>query len=87
MKPRGRLAPMQPRDRVFWAEWRALRQRFPDGEIVHRPVGGDVFITIPLSDGESFQAALSWEQAKYLAHSQLTADALKEGRLPPDWPK
>jgi hypothetical protein len=46
-----------------------------------------IFITLPLSDGESFRAALTWEQAAYLAHSELTGDALKERRLPPDWPK
>lgn len=64
-----------------------LKQRFPKGNLDYHPVGGDVFITLPLSDGGSFRAALTWDQAKYLAYTRLTGDDLKAERLPPDWPK
>jgi len=63
----------------------ALLTRFPDGDI-RRESNGNVFISLPLSDGGSFRAALTWQQAKYLAYSTLTGDDLRYGRLPTDWP-
>jgi hypothetical protein len=66
---------------------RVLRERFPNGGLEHLPAnGGDVFISLPLSDGGSFRAVLTWQQAKYLAYSQLTGDDVREGKFPPDWP-
>jgi hypothetical protein len=66
---------------------RTLKQRFPEGDLDYRPDGGDVFATLPLSDGGSFRAALKWEQAKYVAYTRLTGDDLKAERFPPDWPR
>lgn len=66
---------------------RTHRQRFPEGDLDYSPAGGDVFITLPLSDGGSFRAGLTWQQAKYVAYSQVTSDDLKEKRFSPDWPQ
>jgi hypothetical protein len=74
------------RGKDFTDALQALKQRFPEGNLDYHPVGGDVFVTLPLSDGGSFRAALKWEQAKYLAYTRLTSDEVKEDRFPPDWP-
>lgn len=63
-----------------------LRERFPEAKIKHIVSNGQVFITLPLRDGCEFEAGLTWLQAKYLAHSQISGDELKDGNLPPDWP-
>jgi hypothetical protein len=64
-----------------------LRERFPDGNLTYEPVGGDVLVSLPLRKGGAFRAALTWQQAKYLAHSRLGGDDLRGGQLPPDWPE
>jgi len=71
--------------RLFLDALQTLRERFPEGDIDYHPVGGDVFISLPVKGG-SFRAALSWQQAKYLAYSQLTGDDLKGELFPTDWP-
>jgi len=64
-----------------------LKERFPDGNVDHHPVGGDVYITVPVKNGESRRAVLTWQQAKYFATSTMTGDDLFEERFPKDWPK
>jgi len=73
--------------RLFQDAYKILRERFPKEDIKHNPVGGDVFISLPLKEGGSFRAVLTWQQAKYFAYSELTGDDLKHGQLPPHWPK
>ena len=73
--------------RLFEDALRLLGQRFPDGNLDYHPSNGEVFISLPLKDGGTFRAGLTWQQAKYLAYSQLTGDDLKEGRVPADWPQ
>ncbi len=73
--------------RPFAETLRSLRERFPDGDLRCEPVGGDVFISLPLRNGEIFRAGLTWRQAKYLACTRLTGDDLKDGHVPADWPK
>jgi len=64
---------------------RLLSERFPSSDRAVEQ-NGDVFITLPLKNGGTFRAGLSWQQAKYLAYSQLTGDDLKAENFPPDWP-
>ncbi len=72
--------------RPFKDAVRLLGDRFPKGRLKFSPSNGDVFISLPLLAGGEFRAGLTWQQAKYLAYSQLTGDDLKAGRLPADWP-
>jgi hypothetical protein len=71
----------------FMDALRLLDERFPEGSREYNPVSGEVFISLPLRDGGTFRAGLSWQQAKHLAYSQLVGDDLKDGLLPPDWPR
>jgi len=64
-----------------------LKAHFPNGNVDYQPSTGDVSISVPLSDGDKLRAGLTWQQAKYLAMSELTGDDLKAGRFPADWPK
>jgi hypothetical protein len=72
---------------TFEQSLKQLGERFPNGKIEHHPQGGDVFISLPLKDGGEFRAALTWQQAKYLAVSHMTGDDLRDQRFPEDWPK
>jgi hypothetical protein len=73
--------------RPFTEALHLLDERFPEGNCDHNPSSGEVFISLPLRDGGIFRAGLAWPQAKYLAYSQLVGDDLKDGHLPPDWPR
>jgi hypothetical protein len=64
-----------------------LKARFPNGDLDYQPSTGNVFISVPLSDGDRLRAGLTWQQAKYLTMSELAGDDLKAGRFPADWPK
>lgn len=63
-----------------------LKGLFPDSNLDYHPTTGEVFISLPLTDGQEFRAALTWQQAKYLAVGAISGDDLKAGRLPKDWP-
>jgi hypothetical protein len=73
--------------KTFVEAMHVLGERFPEGNIDHQPTVGDIFISLPLKDGGSFRAVLTWKQAKYLAFGRLTGDDLKSGKFPPDWPR
>jgi len=46
--------------RPFGDAMRVLCERFPNGGLEHLPAnGGDVFISLPLSDGGTFRAVLT----------------------------
>ena len=62
------------------------RERFPEGGLEPIPGIGRCFISLPLKDGGTHLVDLTWQQAKYLAYTDLTGDEVKEGRYPPDWP-
>jgi hypothetical protein len=64
-----------------------LSKRFPQGDMKFYPGSGEVSISLPLKDGGTRRFCLTWQQAKYLAYSELTGDDLKERRFPADWPK
>jgi hypothetical protein len=64
-----------------------LKERFPNGDINQTPTGGDVHITVPLRNGETYRPVLTWQQARYVATSTMTGDDLFEERFPEDWPK
>lgn len=68
--------------KTFEQALQALKSRYPAGDIDYQPVGGDVFITLPLTDGGEFRAALTWEQAKFVAFGQVTGDELKAEQFP-----
>jgi hypothetical protein len=72
--------------KTFEQALKVLKERFPDGNIEHHPHPGDVLVSVTLADGGSFRAGLTWQQAKYLAFSQLTGDDLRDQRFPEDWP-
>ena len=72
--------------RPFKDAMRLLRQRFPEGNLRHEQPDGEVLISLPLQDGGTFRAILTWQQAKYLAYSKLTGNDLKDCRFPPNWP-
>jgi hypothetical protein len=71
---------------TFQEAIKVLWGRFPDGNLEQTPSNGNAFIDLPLSTGGSFRVGLTWQQAKYLAYSELTGDDLKAERLPGDWP-
>jgi hypothetical protein len=63
-----------------------LKALFPNGKIDYHPSSREVFISLPLTDGGEFRAGLIWQQAKYLALSEMTGDDFKSCRFPADWP-
>ena len=72
--------------RPFKEALQLLDERFPGGNRHYHPSSGEVFISLPLKNGEVFRVGLTWQQAKYLAHNRLSGDDIKDSRFPADWP-
>jgi hypothetical protein len=65
-----------------------LIERFGAKNVQLLPADGSVVIDMPI-EGQSlmFTAALTWQEAKYLAfNSQITPENLRDQELPTDWP-
>jgi hypothetical protein len=63
-----------------------LKRRFPNADVKAEPIRGGVFMNLPLSGGRSLAAALTWQQAKYLAYKKVKFDDIAAGNFPDDWP-